>query len=109
MNIRSKMRYSVLALIVSSLLAGCSLDGKDGKDGATGPAGVNGSNGTNGSNGQNALTGVSLAAIARFSTGTYGAGAAEIVQFHAATARIFVVNGAANRVEVLDAALNASP
>lgn len=97
------MRYSVLALFVGSLLAGCSLDGKDGATGPAGADGSNGTNGTNGSAGQNAQTGISLLPIARFSTGTYGAGAAEIAQFHAATARIFVVNGAANRVEVLDA------
>lgn len=98
-----KFRVSVLALVVTVALAGCGLEGKDGAAGATGPQGGTGPSGQNGNNGQNAPVGMQLQPVARYVTGSYGAGAAEITAFHPASKRIFVVNGAANRVEVLDA------
>lgn len=101
------LKVSLAALLVTAALSGCTLEGDDGAPGATGPAGQTGAtgpSGTNGSNGQNAPVGMQLQAVARYVTGSYGAGAAEITAFHAPSKRIFVVNGAANRVEVLDAA-----
>lgn len=104
------LKVSLAALLVTAALSGCTLEGDDGAPGATGPAGQtgatgpSGTNGSNGSNGQNAPVGMQLQAVARYVTGSYGAGAAEITAFHAQSKRIFVVNGAANRVEVLDAA-----
>lgn len=100
------LKFSLAALLVTAALSGCTLEGDDGAPGATGPAGQTGAtgpSGTNGANGQNAPVGMQLQAVARFVTGSYGAGAAEITAFHAPSKRIFVVNGAANRVEVLDA------
>jgi DNA-binding beta-propeller fold protein YncE len=44
-----------------------------------------------------------LIPIARHVSGTYGAGAAEITQYHSASKRIYVVNGAANAIDILDA------
>ena len=41
--------------------------------------------------------------VGRYSTGTYGTSAAEIVAFHASSKTIYAVNGAANRLEILDA------
>lgn len=84
-----------LALALSSvlLLAACG-EGDDGAAGAQGPAGEAG---------ENAQQGVSATLIGRHVSGIYGAGAAEIVQFHAASNRIFVVNGAAGRVDLVDA------
>lgn len=41
--------------------------------------------------------------VGRFATGTYGTSAAEIVAFHQSSKTIYVVNGAANRLEILDA------
>lgn len=104
------LKVSVAALLVSVALSGCDLDGKNGVDGAagaagqTGQAGATGPSGANGSNGQNAPIGMQLLPVARYVTGSYGAGAAEITAFHAPSKRIFVVNGAANRIEVLDGA-----
>lgn len=43
------------------------------------------------------------AMVARYATGTYGTGAAEIVAFHQASKTIYALNGAANRLEILDA------
>ena len=100
------LKVSLAALLVTAALGGCTLEGDDGATGATGPAGQTGAAGpagSNGSNGQNAPVGIQLQVVARYVTGSYGAGAAEITAFHAPSKRIFVVNGAANRVEVLDA------
>lgn len=41
--------------------------------------------------------------VGRFVTGTYGTSAAEIVAFHQSSKTIYAVNGAANRLEILDA------
>ncbi len=99
-----RFTVSALALLVSVALTGCNIDGKDGAAGANGQAGVAGPSGSNGADGQNAPVGMQLKPVARFVTGSYGAGAAEITAFHPASKRIFLVNGAANRIEVLDAA-----
>lgn len=102
----SALRLTLVASAIALGLSGCTLDGDDGATGATGPGGAVGAPGvpgTPGTPGQNAQTGISTKAVARFVTGTYGAGAAEITQYHKASKRIFVVNGAANKVEILDA------
>lgn len=96
----SALRLTLVASAITLGLSGCVLDGDDG---ATGPQGSEGAAGQPGTPGQNAQVGISAQAVARFVTGTYGAGAAEITQYHSASKRIFVVNGAANRVEILDA------
>lgn len=110
-----KLRTFTVSLITAALalgLTGCSLEGDDG---ATGPAGavgavgtpgtpgVPGTPGTPGAAGQNAQTGITTQAIARFSTGRYGVAAAEITQYHSASKRIFLINGAANQIEMLPA------
>jgi hypothetical protein len=100
------LKISLAALLVTAALSGCKMEGSDGAPGATGAVGQTGAAGpagANGSNGQNAPVGMQLVPIARYVTGSYGAGAAEITAFHAASKRIFVVNGAANRIEMLDA------
>lgn len=50
-----------------------------------------------------------LAPVGSYETGVFDASAAEIVAFHAGTDRLFVVNAADARVEVLDAADPAAP
>jgi len=110
-----KVQFLTAALCLSSvLIAGCDLEGKDGAVGPTGSAGANGAAGATGATGatgapgstgaagESAVTGLQLTAIARMTTGTYGGGAAEIAQYHPSSKRIYVVNGAANRVEILD-------
>ncbi len=104
------LKVSMAALLVATALSGCGLEGDIGAPGATGAAGQTGATGaagpagSNGANGQNAPVGMQLQPVARYVTGTYGAAAAEITAFHASSKRIFLVNGAANRIEVLDAA-----
>lgn len=90
-----------IASLVSVVLTGCQWDGQDGQPGATG---AQGAAGTPGANGANAPIGMQLTPIARYVTGTYGAGAAEIAQYDAARKQLYVVNGAANKVEILDLA-----
>src|SRR3989338_1979099 len=105
----SALRLTLIASAIALGLSGCTLDGDDGAAGPAGPGGAVGQPGTQGTPGvpgtpgQNAQTGISTKAVARFVTGTYGGGAAEITQYHKESKRIFVVNGAANRVEILDA------
>ena len=105
----SALRLTLIASAIALGLSGCTLDGDDGAAGPAGPGGAVGQPGTPGTPGvpgtpgQNAQTGISTKAVARFVTGTYGGGAAEITQYHKESKRIFVVNGAANRVEILDA------
>lgn len=108
----SALRLTLVASAIALGLSGCVLEGDDGatgpsgSDGAVGQPGTPGTPGTPGipgTPGQNAQTGISTKVVARFVTGTYGGGAAEITQYHGASKRIFVVNGAANRVEILDA------
>ena len=89
----SNVRILTAAICLSSvLIAGCDLEGKDGAvgpagangaTGATGAPGAAGTPGTPGAAGESAVTGLQLTPIARLTTGTYGAGAAEIVQYHA--------------------------
>jgi DNA-binding beta-propeller fold protein YncE len=104
------LKVSMAALLVATALSGCGLEGDNGAPGATGATGQTGATGaagpagSTGANGQNAPVGMQLQPVARYVTGTYGAAAAEITAFHAASKRIFLVNGAANRIEVLDAA-----
>ena len=101
------LKGSLAAWLVAAALSGCTLEGDDGAAGAAGPAGqtgATGATGPSGSPGQNAPVGMQLQVIARYVTGNYGAGAAEITAFHAPSKRIFVVNGAANKVDILDAA-----
>ena len=93
--------------LTTALLAGCNLEGKDGATGPAGAAGATGPAGTPGATGpagESAVAALELTPIARLTTGTYGGGAAEIVQFHASSKRIYVVNGAANRLEIMSAA-----
>ena len=112
-----KVHFLTAAICLSTaLIAGCDLEGKDGAVGPAGPAGSSGTPGTPGATGatgatgstgaagENAVTGLQLSAIARMTTKTYGSGAAEIAQYQPSSKRIYVVNGAANRLEILDAA-----
>jgi hypothetical protein len=109
MNLK-KFGISLIAFAMTASLTGCSLEGDDGAAGPAGAAGANGAagapgaTGPTGAAGQNAQTGVSTQAIGRFTTGTYGQAAAEITQYHSASKRIFLINGAANRIEILNAA-----
>lgn len=88
---------AALSMACGLVLAGCNFDGKDGQTGLVGPVGANGSNGVS------AVIGMDLIPIARHVSGSYGAGAAEITQYHSASKRIYVVNGAANAIDILDA------
>lgn len=98
MRTQSWMLVAALGLTLSA----CNLEGQDGAAGTNGAPGATGATGATGASGANAPVGMTLQPIARFVTGTYGAGAAEIAQYDAVRKQIYVVNGAANRVEILD-------
>jgi hypothetical protein len=112
MSINKKLKYSLLALFIGATLSGCGLDGDDGETGpagAQGPqgeTGAPGNDGTDGSDGQDASLGVSLRIIGRAGLNQAAPeGAAEIVQYSAASQSIYAINSAAATptIEIIDA------
>ncbi len=105
------MKRTLLSLAVMAILAGCS--GDDGEDGATGPQGPQGDTGATGSAGQDATSGVSMNIVGRALLNPEDPeGAAEIVQYHAATQTVYAINSAAEipTVEMIDiSGLSAEP
>ncbi|WP_419148666.1 choice-of-anchor I family protein [Pseudoalteromonas 'SMAR'] len=115
-------KHSVIALALSSLLVGCSLDGDDGAPGPQGPqgsAGVDGSNGQNGLDGQNGSDGADgqdgqdgvdgKDANSRLEISLVGRavlnaqspeGAAEIVAYQAAKQWIYAINSSGDAAVV---------
>lgn len=93
-----RFKQGILALTLTALLAGCS---SDGNDGAQGEQGVAGATGQNGQAGKDALRELDIQVVGRFASGIYGKSAAEIVQFHKASASIFAINAANNQLEVI--------
>jgi hypothetical protein len=56
-----------------------------------------------------AKSGVELQVVGTYATGIYNQGASEIVAYDAATRRLFTVNGATSKIDVLDISAPASP
>jgi hypothetical protein len=108
MSLNKKLKYSLLALFIGATLSGCGLDGDDGETGpagAQGPQGETGAPGTDGSDGQDASLGVSLQIIGRAGLNPASPeGAAEIVQYNAASQSVYAINSAAATptVEIID-------
>jgi hypothetical protein len=108
MSLNKKLKYSLLALFIGATLSGCGLDGDDGETGpagAQGPQGEAGAPGNDGANGQDASLGVSLRIIGRAGLNQASPeGAAEIVQYNAASQSIYAINSAAATptVEIID-------
>lgn len=109
MAVQSKLKYGLLALMVSASLVGCGLDGDDGEIGPTGAqgpqgdGGADGKDGANGSDGNDAKNGVSLSIVGRAVLNSNLAAGAEIVQYHAATKTIYATNTTANAISVISA------
>ncbi|MDP5041033.1 MAG: collagen-like protein, partial [Paraglaciecola sp.] len=80
---------------LSTALTGCFLDGDEGAPGPVGEQGAVGASGSDGADGQNASAGVYLELIGRAQLNPSNPlGAAEIVQFHAASKMIYAINSA---------------
>jgi DNA-binding beta-propeller fold protein YncE len=110
MAAQKKFKYGLLALFISSALAGCGLDGDDGEQGETGtqgPQGEQGEAGTDGADGSDASIGVSLDVVARAYLGNQTA--AEIVQYHADTQTIYATNSAANSIAAISISADTLP
>ncbi|MEG3765664.1 choice-of-anchor I family protein [Alteromonas sp. 14N.309.X.WAT.G.H12] len=99
MLIQEKCKAGFLALLISSVLSGCSLDGDDG---APGIQGEQGEQGETGNDGEDASQGVALTVVGRAIVG--GEGAAEIVQYHGDTQTIYATNGESDTISVIDIA-----
>lgn len=112
MKLVKHLSYTAIALALSTALTGCFLEGDDGaqgpagEQGPVGTPGTDGSNGNDGSDGQDATLGVKMELVGRIQLNPSDpVGAAEIVQFHAASEMIYAVNSAAAAptVEMIDA------
>ena len=109
MKLVKNLSYTAVALALSTVLSGCFLEGDDGEQGAIGQpgaVGTPGANGNDGANGQDATLGVRLELVGRAQLNPSDpVGAAEIVQYHAATKMIYAINSAASEptVEMIDA------
>ncbi|CAH9050343.1 hypothetical protein PSECIP111951_03967 [Pseudoalteromonas holothuriae] len=128
--LKHSLKHSLIALSVTAILAGCSLDGDNGKNGAQGPQGVAGEQGPAGSNGDNGLNGQSGTNGQNGANGQNGVdgqdanrlldiqlvgravlnaqspeGAAEIVAYQASKKWIYAINSSGDQavVEVLPA------
>lgn len=94
-----KLGPAATMLASTILLSACS-----GDDGSTGPQGPEGPQGENATD-----TTIALSLLGRYSTGQFDESAAEIVEFDAATRRVFVVNAQSGQVDVLDGASPSTP
>lgn len=107
------MKKTTISLLVSGalLLSGCTLDGEDGSPGAIGiqgPAGVAGAQGPAGTDGEAAKTDIELDLLARAIVNL--GGAAEIVQYHAATQVAYATDSTDNTVAMIDiSGVNSTP
>lgn len=109
MKLVKRISYTAVALAISTSLSGCFLEGDNGVQGPAGEQGSVGSPGADGSmgaDGQDASLGVHMELVGRILLNpSEPKGAAEIVQFHAASKMIYAVNSAAEQptVEMIDA------
>ncbi|MGO4891043.1 choice-of-anchor I family protein [Flavobacterium sp. W21_SRS_FM6] len=106
MKLGKQISYTAIAIALSTALTGCFLDGDEGAPGPVGEQGAVGASGSDGADGQNASAGVYLELIGRAQLNPSNPlGAAEIVQFHAASKMIYAINSAATQptVEMIDA------
>lgn len=109
MKLVKRISYTAVALAISTSLSGCFLEGDNGVQGPAGEQGSVGSPGADGSmgaDGQDASLGVHMELVGRILLNPSDPkGAAEIVQFHAASKMIYAVNSAAEQptVEMIDA------
>ncbi|MEP0354424.1 choice-of-anchor I family protein [Paraglaciecola sp.] len=103
MTISTFYSKTAIALAITLSMTGCALEGDDGADGV---AGSQGETGTNGQDGADANAGIELSLVGRIQLNEDDPeGAAEIVQYHAATNTIYAINSAAAEptVVVIDA------
>ncbi len=102
-----KVKLLCLSVLISLTLSACVDDGEDGANGNNGMDGVDGAQGPQGETGAPAPTSLSPKLIGRFTADLSDpAGAAEIVQYHSPSQRVFAINSAASdpSVEIIDIA-----
>jgi hypothetical protein len=109
MKLVKRISYTAVALAISTTLTGCFLEGDNGIQGPAGEqgsVGTPGADGSMGTDGQDASLGVHMELVGRILLNPSDPkGAAEIVQFHAASKMIYAVNSAAEQptIEMIDA------
>lgn len=104
MMTRNPLFATVGGLVLAMALAGC--EGDDGSDGTPGPAGAPGTDGAPGAEGapgSDANAALALTFLGRTAPlGAFDESAAEIVAYHPATVRAFVVNAEVGKVDIVD-------
>ncbi|KGE04457.1 choice-of-anchor I family protein [Pseudohaliea rubra] len=104
MMTRNPLFAAVGGLVLAMALAGC--EGDDGSDGTPGPAGAPGTDGAPGAEGapgSDANAALALTFLGRTAPlGAFDESAAEIVAYHPATVRAFVVNAEVGKVDIVD-------
>ncbi|WP_338367508.1 choice-of-anchor I family protein [uncultured Pseudoalteromonas sp.] len=99
------LKRSLIALLLISILTGCSLDGDDGQDGTQGIQGEQGTAGQNGTNGTNANSALNISLVGRTVLNAQSPeGAAEIVAYQASKKWIYAINSSGD-----DAVVNIIP
>lgn len=99
------LKRSLIALLLISILTGCSLDGDDGQDGTQGIQGEQGTAGQNGTNGTNANSALNISLVGRAVLNAQSPeGAAEIVAYQASKKWIYAINSSGD-----DAVVNIIP
>lgn len=97
---KKSLTLSAIAISITALLSGCSLDGDDGATGPAGVAGPQGEQGVQGDAGVDASRSISLSLVGRALIEAEE-GSAEIIQYHASSQTIYATWTAQNKVAMI--------
>lgn len=97
---KKSLTLSAIAISITALLSGCSLDGDDGATGPAGVAGPQGEQGVQGDAGVDASRSISLSLVGRALIEAEE-GSAEIIQYHASSQTVYATWTAQNKVAMI--------
>ena len=97
---KKSLTLSAIAISITALLSGCSLDGDDGATGPAGVAGSQGEQGVQGDAGVDASRSISLSLVGRALIEAEE-GSAEIIQYHASSQTVYATWTAQNKVAMI--------
>ncbi len=97
---KKSLTLSAIAISITALLSGCTLDGDDGATGPAGVAGPQGEQGVQGDAGVDASRSISLSLVGRALIEAEE-GSAEIIQYHASSQTVYATWTAQNKVAMI--------
>lgn len=97
---KKSLTLSAIAISITALLSGCTLDGDDGATGPAGVAGSQGEQGVQGDAGVDASRSISLSLVGRALIEAEE-GSAEIIQYHASSQTVYATWTAQNKVAMI--------